>query len=149
MGRYDLVPGVLEQLGVAVVFHKIEQRPGRPMWFGTSRDSKPVFALPGNPVSTLVCLYRYVLPALRHSLGLPVAEHEYVRLAEAASFDPDLAYFLPVTLTWSADGIALAWPRPTNTSGDFVSLANTTGFVELPRSTATFPRHFAARLFGW
>jgi len=149
MGRFDLVPGVLEQLGVALVFHKIEQRPGRPMWFGMSRDSKPVFALPGNPVSTLVCLYRYVLPALGRALGLPVAEHEQVRLAEELSFAPDLVYFLPVTLTWSADGTALAWPRPTNTSGDFVSLANTTGFVELPRGTETFPRYFPARLFRW
>jgi molybdopterin molybdotransferase len=149
MGRFDLVPGVLEQLGVGLVFHKIEQRPGRPMWFGTSRDSKPVFALPGNPVSTLVCLYRYVLPAIRRALGRPVAEAEYVRLAEAVNFAPDLAYFLPVVLTWTNDGSALAWPRATNTSGDFVSLANTTGFVELPRGSQTFPRYFAARLFRW
>lgn len=149
MGRFDLVPGVLEELGIALVFHKIEQRPGRPMWFGTSGGGKPVFALPGNPVSTLVCLYRYVLPALGHSLGLPGPEPEYVRLAEEVGFEPDLAYFLPVTLTWSADGITLAWPRPTNTSGDFVSLANTTGFVELPRGTAVFPKQTAARLFRW
>ncbi|HSG64288.1 MAG TPA: molybdopterin molybdotransferase MoeA, partial [Gammaproteobacteria bacterium] len=149
MGRFDLVPGVLEELGVALVFHKIEQRPGRPMWFGTSRDAKPVFALPGNPVSTLVCLYRYVLPAIGRSLGLPVPEQEHVRLAEEVRFVPDLTYFLPVALTWLPDGAALAWPRPTNTSGDFVSLANTTGFVELPRGGKVFAKHAAARLFRW
>jgi len=149
MGQFDLVPGVLEELGVAVVFHKIEQRPGRPMWFGVSRDGKPVFALPGNPVSTLVCLYRYVLPALARALGQPVAEPEIVKLAEEVRFPPDLAYFLPVTLTATADGDTLAWPRPTNTSGDFVSLANTTGFVELPRGADTFARHAATRIFRW
>jgi len=149
MGQFDLVPSVLEELGVALVFHKIEQRPGRPMWFGTSRESKPVFALPGNPVSTLVCLYRYVLPAIRHALGEPVAEPERVMLAEEVSFAPDLAYFLPVMVTTSADGEPLAWPRPTNTSGDFVSLARTTGFVELPRGMDRYPRHFVARLFRW
>ena len=149
MGQFDLVPSVLEELGVALVFHKIEQRPGRPMWFGTSRESKPVFALPGNPVSTLVCLYRYVLPAISCALGEPVAEPERVRLAEEVSFAPDLAYFLPVNLTYSEAGEALAWPRPTNTSGDFVSLARTTGFVELPRGMDRYPRHFVTRLFRW
>jgi len=149
MGRFDLVPGVLEELGVALVFHKIEQRPGRPMWFGTSRDGKPVFALPGNPVSTLVCLYRYVLPAIGRSLGLPVPAQEHVQLAEEVRFAPDLTYFLPTVLTWSSDGAALAWPRPTNTSGDFVSLASTTGFVELPRGGKVFAKRAAARLFRW
>ena len=49
MGKYDFVPGVLEKLGVELVFHRIEQRPGRPMWFGISQASKPVFALAGEP----------------------------------------------------------------------------------------------------
>ena len=149
MGQFDLVPGVLEELGVALVFHKIEQRPGRPMWFGVSKDAKPVFALPGNPVSTLVCLYRYVLPALNRSLGLPPAAPEWVRLAEDVSFSPDLTYFLPVMLDQTPDKDMLAWPRPTNTSGDFVSLAGTAGFVELPRGVDTYARNYAARLFRW
>ncbi len=149
MGRYDLVPGVLEQLGVELVFHKIEQRPGRPMWFGMSRDAKPVFALPGNPVSTLVCLYRYVLPAIDIALGGAAPTHELVRLAADVRFEPDLTYFLPVVLRSSPDGAALAEPRPTNTSGDFVSLASTTGFVELPRGQDLYPRDLAVRLFRW
>jgi len=149
MGRYDLVPGVLEQLGVELVFHKIEQRPGRPMWFGMSRASKPVFALPGNPVSTLVCLYRYVLPAIHRALGLTATPHEIVRLAENVEFAPDLAYFLPVVVESSSDGAALANPRPTNTSGDFVSLASTTGFVELPRGEDVYSKGLAVRLFRW
>jgi molybdopterin molybdotransferase len=149
MGRFDLVPGVLEQLGVELVFHKIEQRPGRPMWFGMSRDAKPVFALPGNPVSTLVCLYRYVLPAIELALGRAAPEPEIVRLAEEVRFAPDLAYFLPITLRASPDGAAIAAPRPTNTSGDFVSLAKTTGFVELPRGQDVYPQDLAVRLFRW
>ena len=64
MGKYDYVPAILEELGVEVRFHKILQRPGLPMWFGVSTAGKPVFALPGNPVSTLVCCVRYVVPAL-------------------------------------------------------------------------------------
>src|SRR6185437_2323832 len=59
MGRFDLVPGVLADLGVQCVLHGVAQRPGKPMWFGTSTEGHAIFALPGNPVSTLVCLIRY------------------------------------------------------------------------------------------
>ena len=149
MGQYDFVPQVLDRLGVELVFHRIEQRPGRPMWFGVSRTSKPVFALPGNPVSTLVCLTRYVLPALRHAMGLETRPPETVRLTTEVVFPADLAYFLPVQLSWDDTGTSLAEPRPTNTSGDFVSLAGTDGFVELPRGQEVFPEGMAARLFRW
>ena len=64
MGRFDLVPKVLAQLGVQQVFHNIAQRPGKPMWFGIGPQGQAVFGLPGNPVSTLVCLIRYVIPAI-------------------------------------------------------------------------------------
>ena len=55
MGQRDFVPGVLQELGVERVFHKIAQRPGKPMWFGIGPRGQAVFALPGNPVSALVC----------------------------------------------------------------------------------------------
>ena len=149
MGQYDFVPQVLDTLGVELVFHRIEQRPGRPMWFGVSKASKPVFALPGNPVSTLVCLTRYVLPALRRAMGLVTESPETVRLATEVVFPADLVYFLPVKLSSDDTGTALAEPRPTNTSGDFVSLAGTDGFIELPRGQEVFPQGMAAQLFRW
>ena len=149
MGRFDFVPSVLKELEVQVVFHRIEQRPGRPMWFGISRDAKPVFALPGNPVSTIVCLYRYVLPALQQALGIPPAIAERVTLAADVEFQADLTYFLPVVTSWTDKGVGRAEPRPTNTSGDFVSLAGTDGFVELPRGQDLYPQGMVARLFRW
>ena len=57
MGQADYVPQVLDELGVKVVFHKISQRPGKPMWFGIGPGKQAVFALPGNPVSSLVCCH--------------------------------------------------------------------------------------------
>ena len=69
MGKLDLVPKVLAKLGVSLVFHHIAQRPGKPMWFGVSQTGPAVFALPGNPVSTLVCLSRYVLPGAARAMG--------------------------------------------------------------------------------
>ncbi len=149
MGQYDFVPSVLEELGVDLVFHRVEQRPGRPMWFGLSRDAKPVFALPGNPVATMICLHRYVLPALQQALGLEPANAERVTLATDVEFAADLTYFLPVVVNWTDAGIAIAEPRPTNTSGDFVTLAGTDGFVQLPRGRDCYSKGTAVRLFRW
>jgi len=149
MGEFDYVPRVLQDLGMELVFHKVLQRPGQPLWFGVSPTGKPVFALPGNPVSSLVCLVRYVAPALMAALGAAPRPDVVVRLDEPVRFEPDLTYFLPVTLRYGADGECLATPKPTNTSGDFVALGGTDGFVELPRGISDFPSGCTARFYGW
>ena len=149
MGRFDFVPSVLQKLEIQVMFHRIQQRPGRPMWFGISHDTKPVFALPGNPVSTIVCLYRYVLPALRQALGMQPAIAERLMLASDVIFPANLTYFLPIVAEYNDEGTRIAEPRPTNTSGDFVSLAGTDGFIELPRGQDLYPKGMVVRLFRW
>lgn len=66
-GVLDLVPGVLAAAGVRQVFHKVNLKPGKPLWFGTfasPRGETLVFGLPGNPVSSLVCFELFVRPAL-------------------------------------------------------------------------------------
>jgi molybdopterin molybdotransferase len=149
MGQFDFVPSVLTELGAKLVLHKVAQRPGRPMWFGVSARGKPIFALPGNPVSTLVCATRYVLPALRHASGLPPPAPELVEVTAPIEASPTLALFIPVTLSSSERGTLLATPRATNTSGDFVTLAGTHGFVELPAKNGIYPPRTVARLFRW
>jgi molybdopterin molybdotransferase len=149
MGELDYVPGVLTALGMELVFHKVLQRPGLPLWFGLSPDGKPVFALPGNPVSSLVCLVRYAAPALLAALGIKALPQPIVRLAKDLRFEPDLTYFLPVILEYTADGQCMAVARPTNTSGDFIALGGTDGFVELPRGQSEFKAGYAARFFAW
>ncbi len=149
MGQFDFVPSVLTELGAKLVFHKVEQRPGRPMWFGVSARGKPIFALPGNPVSTLVCVTRYLLPALRHASGLTTAAPELVETTAPIEASPALTLFTPVTLSSSDRGILHAEPRRTNTSGDFVTLAGTAGFVELPAKRGSYPAGTVARLFRW
>lgn len=149
MGQYDFVPGALAELGARRVFHRVQQRPGKPIWFGMSANGKPIFALPGNPVSTLVCATRYLLPALRAAAGLTPSAHELVALAAPAAASAELTHFLPVKLEWSAVGATLATPCPTNTSGDFATLAGTDGFVELPARHAEYPAGAVVRLFRW
>ncbi|MFO7276250.1 MAG: molybdopterin molybdotransferase MoeA [Pseudomonadota bacterium] len=149
MGRFDLIPKVLEELGVRVVFHKIAQRPGKPLWFGVSQGGPAVFALPGNPVSTLVCLARYVVPALFAAMGQKPTPPEKIALADAATVSAPLTTFLPVRLETDDWGRAWAIPCPTNGSGDFTSLAGTHGFVELPPGPNTYPKGFVTRLHRW
>ena len=117
MGKLDLVPRVLEKLGVSLVFHHIAQRPGKPMWFGVSQAGPAVFALPGNPVSTLVCLSRYVLPALRAAMGQSPKEPPRVAITAPVEVKAALAYYLPVKLStddWgrtSARALSDQWLR--------------------------------------
>ena len=149
MGRFDLVPEVLEELGVRAVFHKVAQRPGKPLWFGVAPSGAAVFGLPGNPVSTLVCLTRYVLPALFGSLGHSAPAAERIALGASVTVNPPLTHFLPVRLAPDDWGRAWAQPAPTNGSGDFTSLAGTDGFVELPPGPNTYAKGFVTRLYRW
>jgi molybdopterin molybdotransferase len=149
MGKADYVPAVLARLGVEVDFHKVSQRPGKPLWFGTAPGDKAVFALPGNPVSALVCCRHYVIPSLHNACGVTAPAAEFAALTEDVTFAPDLTCFQPVRLVSNAIGQVLAMPVRTNTSGDFASLAGTDGYVELAREQSHFPSGSPVRLYQW
>jgi molybdopterin molybdotransferase len=149
MGRFDHVPSVLRELGVAEVFHKVAQRPGKPIWFGIGPSGQTVFGLPGNPVSALVCLLRYALPAIYAMLGARPRAPEHVPLGAAHVVRDGLWHFLPVRIEQSPALGLVAMPRPTRGSGDFVSLLGTDGFVELPPGPRELPAGFIAPLYRW
>ena len=149
MGRFDLVPKILKRLGVEEVFHRIAQRPGMPMWFGLGPGGQAVFGLPGNPVSTLVCLIRYVVPAISAAMGTTETSPERLPLGAPVTVNPPLAQFLPVSVEYDDWGRAWAHPRPTNGSGDFLSLTGSDGFVELPPGPNTYPKGFVTGLYRW
>ena len=149
MGRFDLVPTLLGELGVRRVFHKVAQRPGKPLWFGVAQSGTAVFALPGNPVSTLTCLSRYVIPALLASMGSTKPAVRAIALAAPVTVTSKFVQYIPVRTQVDDWGRDWALPRPTNTSGDFTALAGTDGFVELPAGPDTYPKGFVTRLFRW
>ena len=138
-GRFDHVPAALAALGVRQVFHKVAQRPGKPLWFGVGPAGQPVFALPGNPVSTLVCLIRYVLPALARLTGTAAPAAELVALADANESRHPLTAFVPVDRPAGGGRPGAATLHPTHGSGDFTALAGTAGFVELAPGTRFEP----------
>ena len=149
MGKADYVPQALADLGVDVIFHKVSQKPGKPMWFGKGPEGQLVFALPGNPVSALVCCRQYVVPALDKASGVSGSPPEFAALSTNISFKPALTCFQPVKLLSSASGQLLAMPVQTNTSGDFASLSDTDGYVELAMDQSEFPSGSAVFLHRW
>ena len=149
MGKADYVPEVLAELGVRVNFHRISQRPGKPMWFGTAPGGKAVFALPGNPVSALVCCRQYVIPALSKASAAHSRPPEFAALTSDVTFEPALTCFQPVRLVSSAAGEVLAMPVKTNTSGDFTALSGTDGYVELALDESQFPAGTPVLLYRW
>lgn len=79
VGEYDFVSKALRELQVQTQFYKIKQKPGKPLFFGTTLDTL-VFGLPGNPASSLTCFYIYVQPAMERLKGNPEVQANTLRL---------------------------------------------------------------------
>ena len=132
MGKYDLVEMVLGELGAQFVFDSVAIRPGRPAVFGTC-GGKPVFGLPGNPVSTMVTFELFVVPAIDVLSGaeprpLPIFR---ARLAHALHERSELTHFLPArvqAVRGEPEVSALPWQG----SGDVVTLAESNAFLIVP-----------------
>jgi len=140
-GKADFLPAALREVGVEQLFHEVQQRPGKPFWFGQHPDGAVVFALPGNPVSTFVNYYRYARPWLR-AIQLPAPATEpmaYAVLATDVTFRPRITHFLLVSLESTSDGRVLAHPERAHGSGDLASLLPSDGFLELPPELDFFP----------
>jgi len=69
VGDYDFVGKALTILNIEEVFYKVNQKPGKPLFFGKN-DNTLLFALPGNPAAALTCFYIYVYSALQRLNGL-------------------------------------------------------------------------------
>ncbi|MEX2382460.1 MAG: molybdopterin molybdotransferase MoeA [Opitutales bacterium] len=131
-GDHDNLPAIFAELGVTCRFHGVRQKPGKPLWYGEDDTGKRIFALPGNPVSTYVCLLRHVLPTIAGTRAtlppLPL-----VALARKTNNPLPLTRFLPVrTDSCTRTGKTLATPVEINTSGDFISTLGCAGFTEAP-----------------
>lgn len=133
-GKYDLVEPVLRELGAEFFFDSVEIRPGRPAVFAIYRE-KPVFGLPGNPVSTMVTFELLVTPALDILSGteprpLPLFK---ARLKDAVEQRAALAHFLPARIEWE-NGEATVSALPWQGSGDMVTVARGNCFLVVPQN---------------
>lgn len=139
MGRYDLVGAALEAVGVEPILHKVAIKPGKPIWFG-KLGNKPVFGLPGNPVSSLLGFEVFVRPALA-ALGGAGPEEQAEHLSVGRWDGPSRAAAerqlnLPVSVTRAEDGVLELAPAAWKGSADVAGLAAASGFAIIPPDSA-------------
>jgi molybdopterin molybdotransferase len=132
MGKYDLVEPVLRELGAEFIFDAVAIRPGKPVVFAICKG-KPVFGLPGNPVSTMVTFDLFVQPAIDILSGAEPRPLPFIEATLTAPLaeKPGLTHFLPAQLTWSDDSpnvCPIAWQG----SGDVVAMAHANCLLVVP-----------------
>ena len=147
-GKFDFIPNALSNLGVKKHFHCIAQKPGKPMWFGTKTD-KCVYALPGNPVSLLVCLRRYVIPNLLSSIQKDIALPKFIPLGENFKAKERLSLLSSVMLRSSCTSPASAYRVVQHGSGDYASLTHSDGFIELTPSDQMYKAGTLVPFYDW
>lgn len=139
-GKFDYLPVVWKKMGVEEIFHGVSQRPGKPLWFGLDPQNKTaILGLPGNPVSSLICLHRYFLNT----------KITYAQLEEDIHFKNAMTYFVPVKITSQKDGTLTAMPLKIKNSGEFSALAGSDGFIELPKDQIIFQKGAAFLFHSW
>jgi molybdopterin molybdotransferase len=140
VGVHDYVRPTIEKLGVQMKFWRVSIRPGHPLAFGVKTGSAKVlgadtlvFGLPGNPVSSMVCVEEFVVPALRRMMGNPRLYRRTVtaRLAHAVKFRPGRTEFIRVQLTRDDAGY-IASSTGTQSSGVLLSMAIADGLLVVP-----------------
>jgi molybdopterin molybdotransferase len=129
LGIRDSVPRILKRMGIQEVFHKVAQKPGKPLWFGVSKAGHRVFGLPGNPVSSLVTFRRYVLPAFLAQEGIAIPAVG-ATLGAWTSPGTELTHFV---LGRIQDGHFI--PGEKAGSGDLRPMALSSGFAQIDPGT--------------
>jgi molybdopterin molybdotransferase len=126
-GAKDFVPVMLAELGCTLLFHGVNQRPGKPAGCWIGPKGQVVMALPGNPVSAITGLHTFVFPALARAVGIRERTAQLVVPVDCRGLEA-MTIHLPVVLR--EDGKVAA--APTGNSGDFIGLLKSDGFVTLP-----------------
>jgi molybdopterin molybdotransferase len=128
-GKLDLVPGALQELGVQAHFHKVEMKPGKPVFFGTWKKTL-VFGLPGNPVSALACFELFVRPSIRRLAGHEKPGPFFVEatLAENFTYKTDRPTYYPAWMNWEGKGYEVR-PVPWFGSPDLRALTQANAFI--------------------
>jgi molybdopterin molybdotransferase len=145
-GKYDLVEKVLEDLGAEFFFDSVAIRPGKPVVFGWCRG-KPVFGLPGNPVSTMVTFELIVVPAIDvlsgHSAGpIPIFE---AKLVHPLDERPPFAHFLPARVSWP-NGVPTVEAIHWEGSGDIGAVVRGNSFLVVHESKLQYAAGENARV---
>ena len=124
VGDHDLVKQSLEAEGVTMAFWRIAMRPGKPMMHGRLGAMR-VIGLPGNPVSSYVCAFLFLVPLIRRLSGRSIVHHatETARLGRDVAANDRREDYLRARLEQRADGVLIATPVPLQDSSLLGNLA--------------------------
>jgi molybdopterin molybdotransferase len=150
-GVLDLVPDCLRKTGVVEVFHKVNLKPGKPLWFGTYQgsngDTKLIFGLPGNPVSSLVCFHLFVRPALDLISGISSAGLRRLTGILDRDFEQcsDRPTYFPGAVR-EENGVVYVTPLSWRGSADLRTLADANALIYFPPGNARYEKGSAVLL---
>lgn len=142
-GKLDLVPSELEAAGVRQVFHKVDIKPGKPIWFGSlarlDGSTCHVFGLPGNPVSSMVCFELFARTTIRRLMGVEPAEPQSLpaRLEVEHTSKGDRPTYHPARIRWTADGPTVS-PVRWHGSSDLHATVDANGTALFPPGNQTY-----------
>ena len=133
-GRYDLVPQAVWQYGAEPVFHKVTQKPGKPLLVARKEDQL-LFGLPGNPLGCHLCFHRYVAAAIRKMEGRPAETPSFQgHLAGPVEPKADRTFFIAAHAEHKK-GVAADWllhPMPGTTSADVFTSCRANCYAQVP-----------------
>lgn len=141
VGERDYVKDVLEEMGFRPDFWRVRIRPGSPLTFGLLRG-RPVFALPGNPVSAMVTFEVFVRPALDGMQGVadPRRPRIAVRPTEPIRVKSGLTHFLRCRLEPHSDGVPRARLTGPQGSGILTSMSAADALLVVPEDVEVLER---------
>jgi molybdopterin molybdotransferase len=149
MGDYDLVPSILKQLGVKEIFHKVNIKPGKPLFFG-KRGRTVIFAVAGNPVSNFVSYFIFIRPAIYKMSGYTFYGPKFTEgiLEEEFYHRPGRKHFVLIKTArknhcWHIKIL------PTHGSADISSLSKADGFMVVDADVSYIKAKSKVRFFTW
>ncbi|MBM9589908.1 molybdopterin molybdotransferase MoeA [Leptospira sp. 201903075] len=146
MGSLDLVPSILQRLGVELIFHKTAIKPGKPIWFG-KRKNTVVFGMPGNPFSVQTCSRIFLEPFLRKSYGQNQLPSYKLPFSATKQRKGSLTEFFPVRFE-TTDKTYLA-PTTFNGSGDVRAGVFSDGLAVFPSELSQIQRGDIVDFLPW
>jgi len=146
VGEYDFVKEVLDDLGVTMAFWKVAMKPGEPLAFGMLRN-KPVFGLPGNPVSTMVTFEQFVRPVLRKMQGHTLLFRPVIEavLMERITKKPGKTHFLRATVKKTGNRCEV-WTTGSQSSGVLTSMVKANGLLIFPSESGELEKGRTVRV---
>jgi molybdopterin molybdotransferase len=149
VGAYDFVKEVLEQLGATLTFWRVAMKPGEPLAFGTL-ESKLVFGLPGNPVSTMVTFEQFVRPSLRKMQGHTLLFRAVIEgvLRERITKSPGKTHFVRVVVEKLEDRYEV-WTTGNQSSGVLTSMVKANGLLIFPSSSTRIEKGERVKVQVW